>query len=256
MPLVQKTFAFASDAEGLVDQSGGGQNAIFAWEGTDGNPAGSIKWTQATKQVTVSGPARQGTGITWQTWGVPANATVNTVRVVSYSRKVAANTKLTSHDHRIRIVDPTTFTFVHGANNLASETLPTAVGGWLAGGGIATAQTVGSTWKPASSGVALEHHYGVVTSGGGGGAAVDARFDQIVIEIDYTEGAAANNYTRAETGALSFGGALSTTHTVAPQTYPHAETASVAFSGALTTTHTPAGAAEPALKVTVIYAEV
>lgn len=189
MATVSKTFAFAADAETLTDQAVSG--VAFAFESTDGNPAGCVTFTFGTKNTTAIERAR-GSGTTWETFGVPAGATVNTARVVSYSRKVAANAKLNSHSHAIRIV---------GIPDLASEALPTATGGWLVGGGIAAAQTVAGT---STDSALLEIEYTVSTSAGGGGASTDARFDQIAIEIDYTE--SAPSYTGS--GGVAFSAAL------------------------------------------------
>lgn len=187
MATVQKTFAFASDAEGLTG-NGAGSQPIFAFEGTDGDPAGSFKWTQGSKNQNQSAQATGPTdgSVTWESWGVPAAATVNNVRVVSYRTRLAANTKLTSHDWRIQIVN--SGGSVHGATALANQTGGTSTGFWGAGSGIAAAQNVDAGSQASSSTVALQHDYHVVTSGGGGSANVDQRFDTITIEIDYTAG--------------------------------------------------------------------
>lgn len=194
MPTVQKTFAFAADAEGLTDQAVSG--VAFAFLSSDGNPAGCVRFTQGTKSVTHTERAKTA-ALAWTDYGVPSGATVNTVRVVSYSRKVAAVTKLSSHSHVIRV----------GGASLATETLPTATGAWLSGGGIAAASA------PADP--QLEIEYTVTTSGGGGGASVDARFDQIVVEVDYTEGAA----PISGSGGVSFGFSTSGSGTVTAPSY-------------------------------------
>lgn len=181
MATVQRTLSFGTDAEGLADQA---VSAVaFAYEGADGNPAGSVKFTYGVKGATASEQART-SGTTWASlFGIPSDATVNTVRVVSYQRKVAGVAKLSSHSIILRIVDGAGATI---GGDLASETLPTATSGWLAGGGIAVAQTVGQV---ASSTARLGMQYTVTTLGGGGTAATDARFDNVVYEIDYTEAA-------------------------------------------------------------------
>ena len=195
MATVQRTFSFATNAEGLTDQA---VSAIaFAWDGADGNPAGCVKFTQGTKNVTQSERATT-SGLTWASYGVPAGATVNTARVVSFWRKVAANTKLTSHTLAIRAA----------GLGLAADTLPTVVGGWLAGGGIAAAQSAaGAT---ASATAELELQYDITTSGGGGSAAVDARIDQVVLEIDYTAAVADTKLVGSSAGASTTSGVVTT----------------------------------------------
>lgn len=199
MATVQRTFAFAADAEGMVDQAVSG--VAFAFEGADGNPAGSVKFTFGSKGSTATERGAT-SGLTWQDYGVPAGATVNSVRVVSYSRKVAVNSKLSAHSHLIRV----------GGYQCASESLPTATGGWLVGGGIAAAGAP-------LSGADLEIEYTVTTLGGGGSASVDARFDQIVVEVDYsTTEAKSGSFTvshphsTADDGVKSAQGAVAIAH--------------------------------------------
>ena len=221
MAVVQKTFAFATDLEGLVDQDGAGTSAVLAHEPADGNPSGSAKYTQGTKNTTVTDTAMQAAASqTWETWGVPAGATVNSVRVVSASRKVAAVSKLNSHSWTVNVYNDAGTALTA---NLLSEALPTAVGGWLAAGGLAAAQSVS---QASSTNVRFGFAYTVSTSSGGGSASVDARFDEIVLEIDYTEAsppishseswtlsfasAMVRRITRSLTGSLSFSGDLQT----------------------------------------------
>lgn len=177
MAVIQRTFAFASGAEGLVDQALL-TSITFAFEGADGSPAGCVKFTCATKNLTNVVEAAATSGLTWESYGVPAGATVNTVRVVSWQRKLATNGKLSAHSLVVKV----------GGLSLVSETLPTAAGAWLAGAGIAAAQSVAG---PSSGAADLRLEYTLTMLGGGGTAALDQRVDQIVVEVDYTEAAPA-----------------------------------------------------------------
>lgn len=169
MAVVQRTFAFATNSEGVAIKTDHA-NIVFAYEGTDGNPAGSLKFTCTSKNQTGIVETIGTTGLTWQDYGVPANSTINSVRVVSWNRRLVANGKLSSHSAVIHV----------GGYQCVSETLPTATGAWLAGAGIAAAGAP-------TSGADLELSYTLTMLGGGGTASLDQRFDQIVVEVDYTE---------------------------------------------------------------------
>jgi hypothetical protein len=188
MPTVVKTWAFASDAEGLTDA---GVSAVaFAHLTTDGNPSGCVRFTQATKAVTQSERAlRASTGETWESWGVPAGATVTGVQVTAWQEKLAANTKLSSHSISARVIGSGGAS-VHSAGDLlAAVALGTTTDATWQAGAAGTARAVDSGAQASGTDVRLELEYSVVTSGGGGSASVDQRFDQIQLTITYTESA-------------------------------------------------------------------
>ena len=185
MPTVTKTFSFLTDAEGLADQAVSG--VVFAHEAGDGNPLGSVKFTQATKSFTHTERARRNTtGETWETWGVPAGNIVTAVQITSRAEKTASVTKLTSHSISMRVVDSAGVS-VHPAGDLVAAVNPgTTVDTLWQTITTGTVQRAVDAAKQASStDVRLELEYSVTTGAGGGGAAVDQRFDQIVLTITH-----------------------------------------------------------------------
>lgn len=240
MALVTKTFAFATDSETLADLALL-TTITFAFEGADGNPSGSVKFTSGTKSLASAVEKGRGVGTTWETFGVPAGATVNTVRVVSYERKIVAVAKLSSHSHILRFVNGSGATI---GGDLASEALPTATGAWLAGTGIAAAQTVAQ----ASNATALfEIQYTLSTLGGGGAANIDTRVDQVLVEIDYTAAGVTHQGAATPTGvgsvaapgAVTYAGAAAlagTGSTASTATLQLGGAAALAGAGSITTT--------------------
>lgn len=213
MTLVQKTFGFTTDSEGLADQ---GVSAVaFSHDALDGNLPGCVKFAFGTKATTATERAKT-SALAWTDYGVPAGSTVNSVRVVSYDRKVAAVSKLSSHSHAIRV----------GGVTLASETLPTSTGAWIAGGGLSPATS--------PSDPQLELEYTVTTLGGGGTASVDARFDKIVVEVDYSAAAVAISGS----GGVSFGFLTSGTGTVIAPSYTGSGGVAFGFSTSGSGTYT------------------
>lgn len=186
MPTVTRTWAFASDAEGLADA--GVSGVVFGFLGTDGNPSGCVRFTQANKAQNVTERAlRASTGQTWESWGVPAGATVTQVQVTAWSEKLVANTKLTSHTISARIVGAGGAS-VHSAGDLlAAVALGTTVDASWQAGAAGTARAVDSGSQASGTDVRLELEYAVVTSGGGGSASVDQRFDQVQLTITYSD---------------------------------------------------------------------
>lgn len=185
MPSVTKTWTFASGAEGLADA--GNSAVTFAAQAGDGNPADSVKFTQGTKSVTHTEFARRATtGETWETWGVPAGATVTDVQVTAWSERLVSNTKLSSHSIKARIIDSGGAS-VHAAGDLLDVALGTTTDASWQAGAAGTQRAVDSAKQASTTDVRLELEYGVTTSGGGGSANVDQRFDQIELTITYSE---------------------------------------------------------------------
>lgn len=181
MATVDKTFSFASDAEGLTDQVQSG--VVFAWLSSDGSPAnGCVRFTQATKSVTQTESAVQ-TGKVWTDWGVPAGATVTHMQLISMNEKLATNTKLSSHNFRVNVRDASVYV---GSGWLYDAALGTTVDSSWQAIGAGTQQTIDAGKGDSTDPANLYLEYTVTTSGGGGNAAVDQRVDEIVIRLTYT----------------------------------------------------------------------
>src|SRR5437870_3890736 len=101
MATVTKTWVFASDNEGLADV--GDDANLTVQHDTAGNPGGSLEFVGAATGAHAERARKATTGETWQTWGVPAGATVTNVQVSSWDFNLWSNQ--TSHRFRIRIVD-------------------------------------------------------------------------------------------------------------------------------------------------------
>lgn len=180
MATASKTWAFASDAEGLTDQ-GVGAAVAFAANTGDGNPAGSVAFTCANKAVTQTERARKSTtGDTFASlFGIGAGDTISAVRITGLSDKVAAVAKLSSHSVTVRLVDDAGSTI---ATLLSARNPGNTTTAWVAVG----AQTSQSISKTGADGCRLEIEYTVTTSGGSGSASTDYRIDQIAVEVTYT----------------------------------------------------------------------
>jgi hypothetical protein len=180
-----KTWAFAADSEGLAD-AGNSTNLTFAAHAGDGNPADSIKFTTATKGQTMTEFARRsGTGETWETWGIPSGATVTDVQITAWDEKLRANSKLSSHSIKARIIG-SGGSSVHSAGDLLDVALGTTVdSSWQSPAG-GTSQAVDAGSQASTTDVRLELEYTVTTTGGGGSTNVDQGFDQIQLTVTYT----------------------------------------------------------------------
>lgn len=183
MPTVTKTFTFASGTEGLLDL--GISGVTFAHVAGDGNPSGSIQFTQATKLVTQSEiGARNTTGETWETWGVPAGSTVTSVQITAWQERLAANTKLSSHSVQMQVMGSDSASALAG--DLINTSLGTTTDATWQAGAAGSSQAVNTNRQASTTDVRLYITYSVTTSGGGGSANVDQRFDQIELTITYT----------------------------------------------------------------------
>ena len=197
MATATKTWAFASDAEGLTD-GGGDASIAFAANTGDGNPAGCVAFTCVTKGHTgTETAARAATGDTFASlFGLAAGDAITSIRLVSASDKVAANSKLTSHSATISLIDDAGSTICTLLNGRNPGTATTA---WVAIG----AQTGQSVSKVGSDGCRLRISYTVQTGTGGGSASTDYRIDQIQVEVTYT----AAPKTGSSVSAYTFGAA-------------------------------------------------
>lgn len=180
-----KTWSFLSGSEGLADA--GNENKLdFQHESGDGSPAGSVSFTTSTKSSTLQEFARRpSTGETWETWGVPAGSTVTSVQITAWKERTVANTKLSSHTFKARIIGSGGST-VHSAGDLLSVSLATGTDASWQTGSAGSSRAVDGGSQASTTDVRLELDYTVTTSGGGGGANVDQRFDEISLTITYT----------------------------------------------------------------------
>jgi hypothetical protein len=182
MATVAKTWDFTADAMGLAD-SGSDANLAFAWDATDR----AVKFTCTAKSVTATELARRATtGETWETWGVPAGATVTGLQVTGWAKKLVSNTKLSSHTLVVSVVDPAGALVHAAAGDLLSTTLPTTVDVGYVAQAAGPVVAVDAAYQASNTDVRLGLSYSVTTSGGGGSASVDQRFDAITLEIAYT----------------------------------------------------------------------
>lgn len=201
MPTASKTWAFASNTEGLNDL--GVSGVVFEFLGTDGNPSGCVRFTQATKAVTQTEEASGGATTFASHFGIPTDATVSQARLLGMYDKVANNVKLTSHSLvAVQLRDPDGNVI---AQLIQNHDPGTATTGWVAIG----TQSPASFTKLGSDNCQLWLVYTVVTSGGGGGAAVDYRLDQIEVEITYTEAPTGeeDTLTQTQTATITESGA-------------------------------------------------
>lgn len=182
MPTVVKTWAFASDAEGLSD-GGNNANLAFAYMGGDGNPSGCVRFTSTTHASQTEFARKSSTGDTWQTWGVPAGNIVTAVQITSWYKKLAANTRLVSHTFKARIINDSGTT-VHSAGLIIDAT-PNASptdGTWQSQG-AGTSRAVDATYQSDTTGVRLELEYAISTLSAG--VSIDWRIDQIELTMTY-----------------------------------------------------------------------
>jgi hypothetical protein len=118
MATVTKTWVFASNVEGLVEV-GDMAGTNFSYNATDGSPSnGSIVFggiDSGNKER-----ARTGTGVTWETWGVPSSSVVQSVQVTSWMAKGLGGGS-TNGVTRMRIVNSSNTT-VHSAGDLVDKT--------------------------------------------------------------------------------------------------------------------------------------
>lgn len=191
MPTVTKTWSFLTDAEGLTDA--GSHPAIhFAWESGDGSPAsGCVRFTCTTANVNASEYGRRAsTGETWETWGVPAGATVTHLQITAWrTRKysVATNDGATIY---LRVIN-STGGVVHSASPyLATQHISTPPpGGWVDEMSVSPEEiqyAVDSPYQASTTDVRLEIEALVGTGTFFGN--LDVRIDTISLSITYVEG--------------------------------------------------------------------
>lgn len=181
MATVVYLWPWLADAMGMADQGVSASIAFAANPGV-GNPADSVKFSTTTNNLSaaVERARRSSTGETWETWGVPAGATVTSLSF-TLQRKQALDDN-SSITIKARIVDSTGAT-VHSAGELISVSL---------GGGLdvswqtmgPTARAVDAAFQASTTDVRLELEVTVTTSSSG--TSVTFPLDNGSLTITYT----------------------------------------------------------------------
>lgn len=184
MATVVKTWSFASDTEGLADA--GNSGLFFEFESADGSPAsGCAAFRSATKGATLTEFGRKSTtGDSWETWGVPAGATVTSIQITSWRRKMAASTKFSSGNIKARVIGSGGGS-VHSVGDLIDWAMANEAN-WTTDT-VESSRAVDAGSQASTTDVRLELEGTITTSGGGGGANVEERLDEIELTITYTE---------------------------------------------------------------------
>ena len=178
MAIVEKGFDFTETGNDLEDQ-GNAANITAAQNTTEP----SIAFTCTSNNTSQTEDALYQNGDTWETWGVPTGATVNSVAAV-WTDRTADASRLTSHSVVLDIVqgDGTTTCLVAP---LDSKTLSLTVTGVFASNTGSTI-SVGAGSQASTQAVRLLASYTLVTPGGKA-PSTDWRLGDVDLTIDYTE---------------------------------------------------------------------
>lgn len=182
MATASRTFAFPANAEGLVEV-GDNANLAIAWIAGDGNPAGSMEWTQ-TGGVTSSERTRLGVAETWESvFGIPPNSLVTDIQCTGFDILSWANGGGTTNGHRtrIRFVDASGNT-VHSAGELQDVSETAVTGGTPVPHGAGSVIAVDSGSQASNSIARLELQLNLTISGA---PTIDYEHDNIAITITY-----------------------------------------------------------------------
>lgn len=180
MPNVSVVNNFPSDAQGFSDAGLTG-NIAFAWNGSDGSPAnGCVGFTSTT--VSMSGTIEQAKTSnlkTWEDYGVPPGAVVQTVQLYYSYKTVLSNVNNFKLKQRITSVG-TSVTSPVDIDYIDASPAPS----WLA---LNTTLTSVSMAYQASS-TPVQFVLECWMSTGSGAASCDVRIDSITYIITYTGG--------------------------------------------------------------------
>ena len=178
MATVTKTWSWTGGIDGWADRALSG-NQTFAYDS-----ANAIKVTSTKKNITNdTEDGWSSTGENWETWGVPAGATVIKVQVSAWKKKVVSCTNATFHQCKMRVLSGTT-------NVCASDLIDTGTGWSMSADSAFVAGTAGSTidvtagYRASNTSVrmAIEH----IISVGGTATNLDVRWDDVSLTITYT----------------------------------------------------------------------
>lgn len=171
-----KTYDFTGSSQGLTDQ-GPSTLITSAYDGANGNPAGSYKFVTSQNNLTnEKDQAYRGTtGETWQTWGVGAGQKVTQIRI-NLDRKAAADVNSTVTINA-RVVNSSGVT-VSSAQDPYSESVSGAAdNSWLARNGVTV--NVDAAYQNSATDVRLELE--VIVTSGNSGTNVSVGLDNIAI---------------------------------------------------------------------------
>jgi len=172
------TLTFDSDAEGLAEE-GLGAHIAFAWYASDGSPSsGCVRFTNSATITAETEGAAHSPDIAWTDLGVPAGASVKTVRAwcqtklasapASYSRELAIN--IASSGSHVTADDLI----------LLESDVADPLGSWATQEGVSRAVT--GTYSPASTAIGVQVRLTLTT---GSADAFEYRIDSIRLLIGY-----------------------------------------------------------------------
>lgn len=215
MATVDKVWNFPSDTMGLADV---GDSAItVTWDSGAGAVSGngSLEFVGAATGVTERA-RRASTGETWETWGVPAGATVNSIQIQqAYKRRWDGSAPTAAL--AMRVVDSAGST-VHSAGDILTVAAATgADGSWVAQG-VGTSRAVDSGKQASTTDVRLE----VQITSSVPNSTLDFGVDAITLRIDYTAGGTPATVTAVPASSAGSAPAASATATAGTDTLGYA----------------------------------
>lgn len=185
MGLVQKTFSFAADAEGLAD-AGNHANVTFAHESGDGDPSGCVKFSfpdSGALSGAIEYARRATTGQTFETWGVPGGSEIVSVQLTAWKYK-KDSAAVTAQTLKVRLIDETGFPIHSG--ELLNVSLGTGATGWLSGS-AGSDVPIDFLYEESTQDVRLELEL-TVSKVGGAVSPNETLFDEFELTITYDDG--------------------------------------------------------------------
>jgi len=215
MPTVTRTWTFATTTEGLAD-AGNSSTLTFSASGS-GNPASSIQFASTTGNESTTEYARAASsqGFTWETWGVPAGATVTQLRISNWDKRLQQANRLTSWRIRFRVIDSAGVSVTAGNGDPGDYTPSiTANTSWSTdNGGASPLVNVVSGRQASTTDVRLEIQVDIVM-GTGTSPNFQLLIDNIDLEITYTTGGGTTVTlgNAATTGAAAMAATMTVLH--------------------------------------------
>lgn len=183
MTVLIKTFSFDTGPETMVNIPI--SPMVFSWLNGDSQSGvgGCVHFTTTSEGVQEG--RGQTVANTWETWGVPAGATVLSVQILQWYSKVAANTLLqTATVDGIRIVDANGNRVYSGSDPITDYGLNTSIDASWQAQGPGMQISISSSAQPATTPVQFVLDVSVDTSAGV--SDVDVRLDTISLAITYS----------------------------------------------------------------------
>lgn len=178
------TLVFASTAEGLTDAGLSG-NIAFAFDGTDGNPAGMVKFTTAANGLSAEvEKARTGAGQTWETlFGANPGDVITAFELTALDRKYKASLS-DNIDYFVRLVNSSDAT-IHSAGDLLSVTGVTGINDTSFHGTSGSgARAIDASYQASNTAIKWEIEAAIST--GAGPTDVRLRLDNLAWTMTYT----------------------------------------------------------------------